>query len=146
MQLQAKNIKGFTILEVIVVLCLVGIISAIAYPNIDTWNKTRKVKTEVLRAVNIFENINSQVQRGLYTFAQVYISSEVLDDASSKVTIISRGMSADSFGRKMSETPDLFKDPVDRCFLDGDEWDDDGSVSKKPEVSSVVLELSLIHI
>ena len=58
MQLQAKNIKGFTILEVIVVLCLVGIISAIAYPNIDTWNKTRKVKTEVLRAVNIFENIN----------------------------------------------------------------------------------------
>ena len=73
MQLQAKNIKGFTILEVIVVLCLVGIISAIAYPNIDTWNKTRKVKTEVLRAVNIFENINSQVQRGLYTFAQVYI-------------------------------------------------------------------------
>ena len=140
MQLQAKNNKGFTILEVIVVLCLVGIISAIAYPNIDTWNKTRKVKTEVLRAVNIFENINSQVQRGLYTFAQVYISSEVLDDASSKVAIISRGMSADSFGRKMSETPDLFKDPVDRCFLDGDEWDDDGSVSKKPEVSSVVLE------
>ena len=57
-----------------------------------------------------------------------------------RVTIISRGMSADSFGRKMSETPDLFKDPVDRCFLDGDEWDDDGSVSKKPEVSSVVLE------
>ena len=58
MRVLAKNIKGFTILEVIVVLCLVGIISAIAYPNIDTWNKTRKVKTEVLRAVNIFENIN----------------------------------------------------------------------------------------
>ena len=71
-QLEENN-KGFTTLEVIVVLCIVGILSAISFPRILDWNKARAVKSDVLKAFNVFDNINSQVQRGLYAFVQVYI-------------------------------------------------------------------------
>ena len=60
MQALVKNNKGFTTLEVIVVLCIVGIISAISYPALDSWNKGREVKADMLKAVGIFDNINSE--------------------------------------------------------------------------------------
>ena len=93
MQALVKNNKGFTTLEVIVVLCIVGIISAISYPTLDNWNKGRKVKSDMLRALGVFDNINSQVQRGLYSFVQVLIvpPGDASDD---KLKIVSRGMSA----------------------------------------------------
>ena len=65
-----KKIKGFTILEVIIVLSLVGIISAIGIPQFNSWNKSRIVKDEAERVRDIVTSINSQVQRGLYGFGQ----------------------------------------------------------------------------
>jgi len=55
---QAKNIKGFNLLELIVVLTIVGVISAVAYPNFSSWNKERKVR--IFKAANNFikENTN----------------------------------------------------------------------------------------
>ena len=99
MQALVKNNKGFTILEVIVVLCIVGIISAISYPALDSWNKGREVKADMLKAVGIFDNINSQVQRGLYAFAQVYMNFEIDQDSGiTTLTVTSRGMTADTLG------------------------------------------------
>ena len=46
MQSIPKKVKGFTILEVIIVLTLVGIISAIGIPNFNSWNKDRVVRAE----------------------------------------------------------------------------------------------------
>ena len=43
-----ENNKGFTTLEVIVVLCIVGILSAISFPRILDWNKARAVQSAVL--------------------------------------------------------------------------------------------------
>ena len=75
-----KKIKGFTILEVIIVLSLVGIISAIGIPNFNSWNKSRIVKGEAERVRDLVTSINSQVQRGLYGFGQfeVDVSDEVI--------------------------------------------------------------------
>ena len=47
MQMQRKKIKGFTVLELIVVLALVGILSAVAYPNFSEWNHSREVSRDV---------------------------------------------------------------------------------------------------
>ena len=68
-----KKIKGFTILEVIIVLSLVGIISAIGIPNFNSWNKDRVVRAEAERVRDIVTSITSQVQRGLYGFGQFQV-------------------------------------------------------------------------
>ena len=39
MQLTPKKIKGFTILEVVIVLAIVGVVSAIGIPKFNSWNK-----------------------------------------------------------------------------------------------------------
>ena len=131
MQALVKNNKGFTTLEVIVVLLIVGIISAISYPALDGWNKGREVKADMLRAVGIFDNINSQVQRGLYSFVQVLIIS-----SDNKLEIISRGMSADTLGDQISN--DNFRVPANRCDPGNDDiWDDDGRTTQRPEVGRV---------
>ena len=131
MQALVKNNKGFTTLEVIVVLCIVGIISAISYPALDNWNKGREVKADMLKAVGIFDNINSQVQRGLYSFVQVLIIS-----SDNKLEIISRGMSADTLGDQISN--DNFRVAANRCDPENDDiWDDDGRTTQRPEVGRV---------
>jgi len=38
-----KKIKAFTILELLVVLAVLGVFSAIAYPNISSWITDREV-------------------------------------------------------------------------------------------------------
>ena len=57
-----KKIKGFTILEVIIVLSLVGIISAIGIPQFNSWNKDRVVRAEAERVRDIVTSITSQVR------------------------------------------------------------------------------------
>ena len=42
MQVQVKNNKGFTTLEVIVVLAIVGVLAAISFPRFDDWSKKSK--------------------------------------------------------------------------------------------------------
>ena len=134
MQHQEENSKGFTTLEVIVVLCIVGIISAIAYPNVDSWNTSRKVRSSAINALTVFDNINSQVQRGLYAYTQVYVNSEKDEETGNqKLIIVSRGMTADTLANKISEGGD-FRDSDERCYLDPTEWDDDGATVKRPEV------------
>ena len=70
---QEKNIKGFNVLEVIVVLAIVGLISAVAYPKITHWNAQRQVYSAASKIKTLFTNINAQVQRGLYGFVQIYV-------------------------------------------------------------------------
>ena len=42
-----KKLQGFTILELLVVLAVIGVFSAFAYPNISNWINDRNVKKEV---------------------------------------------------------------------------------------------------
>ena len=133
-----ENNKGFTTLEVIVVLCIVGILSAISFPRILDWNKARAVQSDVLKAFNVFDNINSQVQRGLYAFVQVYITYNEADDTSTSLTITSRGITADTLGDKIISG--TFRNASERCSRNIDDWDHDGTLSDRPEVSTVVLD------
>ena len=73
MRAQEKNIRGFNLLELLVVVVIVSVISAVAYPNFSSWKKEREVRGAAVKIKNLFTNINSQVQRGLYAFVQVEV-------------------------------------------------------------------------
>ena len=47
MRVQAKNIKGFNILELLVVMAIIAVVSATAYPQFNSWNQEREVRRAV---------------------------------------------------------------------------------------------------
>ena len=66
-----KKIRGFTLLELLVVLAVLGVFSAIAYPNISNWITDREVKSEAYEFVAEINQIKSKVTSGEYALARV---------------------------------------------------------------------------
>ena len=130
-----KNNKGFSIIELIVVVTIIGIISAVAYPNISHWNKARQIENSAIQIKTLFTNINSQVQRGNYGFVQVYINS-----IDTRVDVFSKGMKTSTLAQKINGDTQ-FKNISQRCNTDdNDYWDDDGEIHRNPEVSKLELD------
>ena len=63
--------KAFTIIELLVVLVLIGIFSAIVYPNVSSWIIDREVKKEVYDVVNLINERKSEVMNGKYGMVQI---------------------------------------------------------------------------
>ena len=61
-----KNKKAFTILELLVVLAVMGVFTAIAYPNIMNWITDRNVKKEVYETIDFVKEKKSEVTTGKY--------------------------------------------------------------------------------
>ena len=66
MRAQAKNIKGFNILELLVVMAIIAVVSATAYPQFNTWNKEREVRRSVEEIKSLMKNIFTQTERGTF--------------------------------------------------------------------------------
>jgi len=137
MQALEKNIKGFNILEVVVVLVIVGVISAAAYPKFTDWKKKREIRDTALKVKSLMLGINAQVQRGLYSFVQVYVNVE---DA--EITFTSKGMKSDTLNTKINNGDDNWNtDSSTRCDISSSTyWDDDGAVDNKLEVQTLVID------
>ncbi len=123
MRAQEKNIKGFNILELAVVLVIVGVISAMAYPKFSDWKSKREIRDATLKIKSLMLGINGQVQRGLYVFVQVYVN--ITDE---DITVISKGMKSDTLASKVNNGDNVWNtDALSRCNItDTDYWDDDG--------------------
>ena len=129
MRVQQKNIKGLNILELLVVLVIVGLISALAFPNISSWTKERETRNAVQKIKTLMTNINSQVQRGKYGFVQVIIQDTKDNDKESEffneqvVIVKSKGM-------KMNKLMTMVNDG-------DDQWNSDAGIEKWCGVSEI---------
>ena len=68
-----SNKKGFTILELLVVLVVMGVFTAIAYPNISSWITDREVKKEVYETVTFIKERKAEVTSGKYGMTQIVL-------------------------------------------------------------------------
>ena len=87
-----KNIKGITLLEILVVIAIIGVISGFSYPSISDWRSSRVIKDEVQKTASLFQQINAQVQRGQYSYVQVEV-----DVAAESIILTSKGMQTSNF-------------------------------------------------
>ena len=63
--------SGFTILELLVVLVVLGVFSAVAYPNITKWITDREVRAETYKFIGEINEMKSKVTSGEYALAMV---------------------------------------------------------------------------
>ena len=122
MRVQDEKIKGFNVLELIVVVALIGVISAIGYPNFSEWRKDRETRSAVLSIKSLIEGINSQVQRGQYAFVQVHILEEV-NGAERNLIVTSKGMKSEKLASLLNDGTAMVIFLVLIKMVEGEEMD-----------------------
>ena len=116
MRVQDEKIKGFNVLELLIVIAIIGVLSAVAYPNFSEWRKDRETRSAVVKIKSLIEGINAQVQRGQYAFVQVHVSEN------DELIVTSKGMKPEKLASLLNDGSSVW-------------WKDDGNP-----------DLSLIHI
>ena len=71
-----KN-RAFTILELLVVLAVIGVFSAIAYPNVTGWIADRNVKNVAFETVAFVKDRKSEVTSGKYGMTQILFNRQL---------------------------------------------------------------------
>ena len=104
--LQKQNIKGFSLLELMVVLAIIAGISVASYPNFNSWRVDRELKHGLEKISTIVAATNTQTQRGSYPYVQVEIKPPgvVVVGGGSTVgfTITAKGMKQNTFSNKLN--------------------------------------------
>ena len=67
---QKQDIKGFTLLELLVVITIVLVISAVGFPRFMDWRKDREVRVASENIASMISGIVSQSKRGSFPFVQ----------------------------------------------------------------------------
>ena len=146
MRVQDEKIKGFNVLELIVVIAIIGVLSAVAYPNFSDWRKDRETRNSVVKIKSLIEGINAQVQRGQYAFVQVDVEE---DDV---LIVTSKGMKPKTLATLLNNgESDWWVKPNGRCKIvdkvDEAYWDEDPDPDRnqiidldKIEVRQIVLD------
>ncbi len=130
--LEKKNNQGFNILELLIVLVIIGVISAIGYPQFSKWRLDREVRNSAVKLKSLIQSINTQVQRGQYAFVQFHVSSSLNDDGQAILSVRSKGMKPETFGEMLNDgDSDWWKEDLKkkRCNMDDDYWDDVGDIN-----------------
>ena len=124
MPLQEKNIKGFSILELVVVLAIVAIISGVAYPNFSEWNKEREVRSDVDKISALIRNTFTQTERGALAYVQIYFNK-----TNDGLFVEGRGLTMSTLATKINDG--------------SDDWNDTDKIGERCDPGPVVTETSV---
>ena len=95
---QDQEIKGFTILELLVVITIVAVVSAVGYPNFMEWRKDREVRAAAEKVASMLTGINTQAQKGYFPFDQFEVTP-----LKGSVRFKSKGMNQDTMSNKLNQ-------------------------------------------
>ena len=70
-KMENRNTKGLSLIELIVVIAIIGAITAAGIPNFLTWSADRKVRNASENTASLITTLNTQTQRGVYPFTQI---------------------------------------------------------------------------
>ena len=137
-----KNIKGFNLLELLIVIVIMGFVSAVAYPNLSGWSKERKARGAAIKIKSLIEKINAQVQRGNYAFVQVFFNA-----GTTMVEVKSKGMKISTLNSKINDGDNVWNaDATSRCNILSDTyWDDDPDEADILEVQKIELDEVMVN-
>ncbi len=117
---QDQDIKGFTILELLVVIAIIAIISAVAFPSFSKWSTERKVRTATEKVASMISNIATQTQRGNLAYSQLM----VLAVPQQSSIFVTKGMGDKNFKDKLE------KGQINCPVSPTGYWDDFGKSTK----------------
>ena len=149
MRVQDEKIKGFNVLELLIVIAIIGVLSAVAYPNFSDWQKDRETRSAVVKIKSLIEGINAQVQRGQYAFVQVDVEEGELVSGDDGLIVTSKGMKPKTLATLLNDgESDWWVKPNERCNnVDQAYWDEDPDPDRdqiidldKIEVRQIVLD------
>ena len=94
---QDQKIKGFTLLELLVVITIVAIVSAVGMPNFMSWQKDRELRNTTEKIVNAINMANTRTENGSLSVVQIVFESF---GESTKVT--TRGIDRKTFSKRVN--------------------------------------------
>ena len=95
---QNQDIKGFTLLELLVVIVIISVVSAVGYPKFTSWKKDREIRYAAEKVANLLTSISTQAHRGSYPFVQFYIKP-----SGSKVEFITKGQTPEKYNTILND-------------------------------------------
>ena len=57
MQMQVKKVKGFSLLELLVVVVIIGALAGVGFQPFQKWRKDRLVRTQALQVSSVIQDI-----------------------------------------------------------------------------------------
>ena len=112
--MENRNTKGLTLIELIVVIAIIGAITAAGIPNFLTWSADRKVRNASENTASLITTLNTQTQRGVYPFTQILITPQN-DDT---VRVQAKGKNKRSINTLINGGGNLTCDTVDNTYWD----------------------------